>query len=1258
MSGLPASNKVSNGNDPNRSAQLQQQQNTFKPQHRPANSMDLARQYSQDMANINRSVFRSASQRYLSHVRIIEDSKSPSSRPPPNSPQSNKKSRFLILSIKESGKMDLHKAKESSNGTIQIGRSWNIEELKSIELDIENPNGFICTMAKSYYWETNSPKERRVWLTSLLEKYIKHTNGGLPELINCDAAYFHLDKLFKQMNNKGNETTNSSVNRSSINETMPPDTKEMGSARAAAAVALIGGKVNTGNAAATQDRKVEDLERQRALDERNLIERQKEEQLRQQKEAELKRQQEAEAAEEALAREKAKAMTLLAMKKKQEEAKQRSQEAQQREEKERKIEQQHQEKAELLRLAQFEKEKEEMSFSFDNNDDSAINNVLNTHPNPHDNDNVEIDDIMADYSETIDDRQTAPLQLNLKNSNSLPSTNYNIPQIKVNGNISTIDEEIEEPPLANSSILLNNTLESINQDIPTLSAEPKEHRSRALSRAHDDTLQNDDFMDLLEEVGYDPNIDDADSLEGKVLKQLEKLQYIKIKALAESTSVVASLEKSLNASVNSCISIDPTLAAFNFQLSTFKEDVEYIETQGQGLQVLATNKKILRNELFDMVHSVEISDSKLELLLNNPITLGFQNQSLENVLVELYSALLRIKGNKDDEDTQLSNMAALQETKEKFESANLKFILNLKLHCKKLFAQTATSLNSKLSQCNGDTFENDFTKSIMKDRFSYLLTLNGLIAYVKSVSETDYKEIITSFVDSFSQFFNNLNTFMIQNLHNKLTSINTCSFSFQSLPKNIFTDSYHSLKNKKGNGILNNSKNILEELGLNVQKNENNFANKVSGDSEIKIAHFIKNFCSQLMFIVSMEQSFMSNLFSISSSNSSKFLNVVKEPIEIRCENFTKKSSFFTSNKETDRDISDSIFSIMGNLFDHTFTSSVKELGDLTKRDILQTPAIMYILQDLHNSIASTNNEYLFHSFAKLVDRITAVWEREISIEIQKIHSTKVNYKVMNYTKAYSVFFQEVQYIIDSLNLSSKPIFGLDEKVNGNYKIMWQTISSALHKGLTGSISNNSSTTSIVNETQDVNELNGKIQNHLTFLVNYKWLAEESRLLEHLPKDIYKEINESRTSEMKFFIDSLTKRHDIGKLSNLIDELEVVVNTNTNPSVTTKYSASNLEKILMLFREEEFQRTIRELSEDLSRNINGSCAEQDKENEQSFKIAQNIEKELYNNCMNSVSQLYITKMNQLNTILSKYYPTVSLPYDKSNVTYYFKKTYR
>lgn len=1229
----------------------------FQPSHRQTPSADLALQYSQDMNRITRSLFRETTpegkkiKRYLSHVRIIEDSRSPSSRPPLNSPQSNKKPRLLILSVKESGRIELHKAKDS-NGIIQIGRTWDFDELTQIELDQQVSTGFIVTMGKQYYWETNSPKERRVWLTSLLEKYIKYTNGKIPNLVNCDVNYFHLEDLYNQLQHSGG--TNNS------NQSYEPSARS----------------VQSNNTASTHTPTDVLSHSKRLQSPTKLNTNSFEDQERSRKAAAV-----AAAAAETIRKEKLleeeKIRQQNLLKQRELEEKERQRQLQDEElQRQRQLEQENLERQKQEEELQRQREFEAAAANTTNNTTQQFSYDIT---NEDDIDGSYVDDLMDDYGDDSQEEglnlgSTAPLNFG-------SSATIEPPKLYINGN-DTLDEELNAAAGFNQDdndeFALNKQLEGLITGIADpLQLKPAviqldegdnrpRSRSRALSRVHEDENQpnDDEFMELLEEVGYDPLVDDASSLEKKMLAHLEKLQFKKIESLTGSNDIIKSLERNVYNSINQCDDIDPQFNLFTVQLSSFKDDVDFIENQGHGIQVLTTNKKLLKNELYEIVHSVDISDAEIEQLVTNDYKLGFENNVFEKTLGELFFALQKIKGgNKGDmneRNSQLSNMAALKEKKSKFESTNLRFIQSLKSSTSKIFLQVSASLSNKLTQVKYEDFESQFIKVTFLERLSFLLTLSGFIAYVKEVSEKDYLEIIEHFKEAFRSFFDNLVSYMIKQLKEKMKDIQLSKFSFILSPKDLLNETYYALKDSrnKDKGVsshINSGQKILEELGLKSQNSASTKElEKASiANNELKTSHITEDFCNQIVLILSMQQELVTQLFSMSSSSDYLFINLIKTPLEKRCKSFLQKASYFNDNKETDRTISDSIFEIMKYLFETTFALSLKTFSEVSRSDILQTPSCLFILKDFQNHVKSTNQEYIYSMFTKLDIKLSSIWDREIDEQIKLINSKDLSCKVMEYTKAYTVFFTEIQAIIDTLEFDQRPIFGTNTQMNGNFEIMWHSINSALTKGL-GLRDEKAGTP------EDENELNLVIQKHLSLLVNYKWLYEETKILVDFPKTIYKEINDARTNEMRLFTNALALRHDIGKLSSLTNELEMIVESGTNPAITMKHSPKLIEEILLLFREDEFHRTIRELSADVSNCIRGTCCNvEDKSNESksSIEIGLQMEKEMYNNCMTSLSQLYISVMGKLTPILENYYTTIPPPFDRSNVNYYFKKTY-
>lgn len=134
---------------------------------------------------------------YITHVRITEDAMYPSEPPPPDSAPNNKKNRLILVAVRKSGRVRVHKARENPSGTFSIGKTWNLDELSAIHIytgvvptnDKEQAqkqwagdNGFTVTLVKAYYWHAPTSKEKDFFIASLIKIYKKYTGGKLPEL--------------------------------------------------------------------------------------------------------------------------------------------------------------------------------------------------------------------------------------------------------------------------------------------------------------------------------------------------------------------------------------------------------------------------------------------------------------------------------------------------------------------------------------------------------------------------------------------------------------------------------------------------------------------------------------------------------------------------------------------------------------------------------------------------------------------------------------------------------------------------------------------------------------------------------------------------------------------------------------------------------------------------------------------------------------------------------------------------------------------
>ncbi|KXT15797.1 hypothetical protein AC579_6240 [Pseudocercospora musae] len=175
----------------------------------PSPNMSRAERFEDEKRRIIESCFSKLDQNgqlaesYITHIRIQEDAQYPSSPPPPESSTENRKPRLIIIAVRSTGRVRMHKARENNNGSFSIGKTWNMEEMSCIESFANPPSppqsekeanhrawagstGFVVTISKPYYWQAGTSKEKDFFIASAVKIYRKYTKGQVPELKGFD----------------------------------------------------------------------------------------------------------------------------------------------------------------------------------------------------------------------------------------------------------------------------------------------------------------------------------------------------------------------------------------------------------------------------------------------------------------------------------------------------------------------------------------------------------------------------------------------------------------------------------------------------------------------------------------------------------------------------------------------------------------------------------------------------------------------------------------------------------------------------------------------------------------------------------------------------------------------------------------------------------------------------------------------------------------------------------------------------------------
>lgn len=134
---------------------------------------------------------------YITHIRVEEDGQYQSSPPPPDASRQYKKQRVIVIAVKNTAIVQMHKARENDDGTFQIGKTWPFDELQAVQVyslatartpqeqqhaRYAGDSGLTVIMTKPYYWRCNNVQEKDFFVGSLVRIYHRYAHR-LPNLI-------------------------------------------------------------------------------------------------------------------------------------------------------------------------------------------------------------------------------------------------------------------------------------------------------------------------------------------------------------------------------------------------------------------------------------------------------------------------------------------------------------------------------------------------------------------------------------------------------------------------------------------------------------------------------------------------------------------------------------------------------------------------------------------------------------------------------------------------------------------------------------------------------------------------------------------------------------------------------------------------------------------------------------------------------------------------------------------------------------------
>lgn len=1225
----------------------------------------LAAQYEQDKNKLIKYCFSrhddhgNIQESYITHVRIVEYEDYPSHKPPSNASKINKKSRVLALAVKKDGTVFLHKGRESSNGTFQIGRSWSLQELTLIKRETASDVGFLARLRKDYYWETNTSKERQVFVTSLVRIYRKFKNGLVPQLINWDLSLFGLDEksyslflnketLASNPKSRKSSTTNdtSAAKAALLKPSSPQKNKEQ----------PIQPPVVQSMLEPLQPKLESKVSTQAVINERNVTT-PVASKVATPKRSSVTSLNKAAASTAAVAAG-ASAATIAAVT-----------------------------ATRRMSNSSPEKQEKERRKSLDPRNSLTPTIYVDSHSSPQKESNnleEEIQQQIADLTLGSTDSlvETGPpkefTEVNDASNSSIPlSVSQSVRSIEIIGHRKShteYEKEYEEEeeditelyfspgspeqlPVRELTYSINDALDDSqdfsfdqtydSQKLNTTSDGLKkdfrldQHESdndydilaeeipKLQGRARVNTLDSFGFeasnipqaindsslVGVFDDIDWDAN-DDADTISRKLYDELLNTQYNVVKNVIEVKQKAGTLQSFTANAIAECDKITPLLSFFQIELAGFSKSIQHVEAANDGIQVETMNKKNLWRQLQTILNTVSVDDESLKVLLASDI--DYDITVIERILADLQSAILEISGaaNHDTFDADLGEMRALNDRRKKYESVIGQFLRKI-----------VDDLDFRFKETFGELLNSrSFNSSSISGPLSKLLTYSTLILFAKEMSDDTYDKLIGIWEGSANNFYEQILLNLTRTITHAASQSEKFTLSSQTAFKTrqISTETkskidYQQERLKMKLGMLESTTVEEEEVKPKV---ENPLTRMIFDTFETVQKHLI------------LQQNFILRFFHLSNDDLSVEEYISKYPLNKRL-NFLNVGC---EEVEIDRENARELYQSITSIFEPEFDTLLKSVVQFLRHSQKNTPTVILYLELFERKYRSSSQEFLLNSFKVISDRLKADWLRFLDNESKTIEKTILAAKKV---REVSIYIKNFARLVDDIELNYKEtlqLFPNDSKSVNETRELINNSYDKLSKVIVKNLQTGDESKSSVFSIQEVNINKEKINQIINLIQNCNWIVESLSKVPQLSqcittaKSIY---NGARDQ----YVLGLATEH-LGKINVFVNDVQTLVDElgskGVDPSKRNAYTENVLSKLLVGYNARELNKIV----------LNVRQVVVDHFDSEPNSV---IQKQLIEKIWSAVQAQFVSTTLGLEDLVSRYYRGVELQFSKKDI---------
>jgi hypothetical protein len=704
----------------------------------------------------------------------------------------------------------------------------------------------------------------------------------------------------------------------------------------------------------------------------------------------------------------------------------------------------------------------------------------------------------------------------------------------------------------------------------------------------DPRLTDDDGADLDElmtELGWEGKLADdeyVDKYETDIHREIGRAQASGwLGHVEHQESKVLELATAFDKAIAECEELDGLLTLYAHELDTLHEDIEYIEAQGQGLQVQTANQKLLQASLNTLLKTLSISASDLRALQSAPMDNYDGVTAIERALALLYDAMLTIDpelgqnklkraastanrlGLGKDPEARIDKMRAVREKKDEYKDGSMMFVNRINQHMKMMFSLVEQRTSEENASASVSSGTSSFTLNLRAYNASRqeLWVYNAMMLFVREVNQYEWQVLISSYERNFNGIYQEQFRDFAESLKK---TVRQPTGEEQEV---LFT---HQEKEKADESNLSTAARKLTVKGRKPVKTSA-LRQSFGGDrrdGKPDAWAIFDTVLEQQALAISEEQNFIVHFFHLNSQATDDFVEVIRSqpPEQRKLPNLQAKLSY-----DPDRNMAKIVQNTTDGIYSF-WPSLLQGLMEWVFRlDSLQGVGVLVSLEQCLSKYEETNQEFITRTVRTLHERITGLFHKFVEEQIRAIEETKVKVKkrkgLISFMRVFPDFVAAVEEMIPQQFEHQESLevrFIVNDAYNKVLKAMWESLNFiAKDNPAANSVGQTHSNAPSSGDPEDKEALNY----HILLIENMAFFADTVSTHSNVVLEEWVEkAGRDQVSHLTQYTDAVIRR-PLGKWLDFLESTEALMNKGdgSNVAIIAKmpsHSRSTAKKIL------------------------------------------------------------------------------------------------